>query len=79
MEAKLQEGATVLLEGRPSLAQDIGKGRRTEVDSLNGYVVAKGKELGVATPINEAVVRLTKRVEAGELEPSLLVLDSLDV
>ncbi len=79
VEAKLQEGATVLLEGRPSLAQDIGKGRRTEVDSLNGYVVAKGKELGVATPINEAVVRLTKRVEAGELEPSLLVLDSLDV
>ena len=79
VEAKLQEGAGVLLEGRPSLAQDIGKGRRTEVDSLNGYVVAKGLDLGVPTPVNEAVVRLTKRVETGELEPSLEVLDSLGV
>ena len=46
------------------------KGRSTEVDFLNGVVVRKGKEVGVPTPINEQVVGLTKRVEAGELAPS---------
>ena len=56
--------------GRPSLAQDVIKGRSTEVDFLNGVVVRKGKEVGVPTPINEQVVGLTKRVEAGELAPS---------
>jgi 2-dehydropantoate 2-reductase len=46
------------------------KGRRTEVDYLNGYVVRKGREVGVSTPMNEAIVALTKRIEAGELTPS---------
>ncbi len=56
--------------GRPSLAQDVIKGRSTEVDFLNGVVVRKGREIGVPTPVNEQVVALTKRVEAGELTPS---------
>jgi 2-dehydropantoate 2-reductase len=43
------------------------KGRRTEVDHLNGYVVRRGREVGVPTPINEAVVALTKRLEMREL------------
>ena len=56
--------------GRPSLAQDVIKGRSTEVDFLNGLVVRKGKDVGAPTPINEQVVELTKRVEAGEIEAS---------
>ncbi len=79
IEAGLLEGATVLLEGRPSLAQDVGKGRKTEIDSLNGYVVRRGRQLGISTPVNEQIVRLTKRIESGELEPSLSALDFLDV
>jgi 2-dehydropantoate 2-reductase len=55
--------------GRPSLLQDMLKGRRTEVDFLNGYVVRKGKDLGVPTPMNEAIVEVTQRMEAGELKP----------
>ena len=55
--------------GRPSLLQDMLKGRRTEVDYLNGYVVRKGREMGVPTPMNEAIVEVTKRLEAGELKP----------
>ncbi|HYL79712.1 MAG TPA: ketopantoate reductase C-terminal domain-containing protein, partial [Candidatus Acidoferrum sp.] len=54
--------------GRPSLFQDILKGRRTEVDYLNGYVVRRGREVGVPTPMNEAIVAITKRLEAGELK-----------
>jgi 2-dehydropantoate 2-reductase len=53
--------------GRPSLLQDILKGRRTEVEYLNGYVVKKGREVGVPTPMNEAIVEITKRIEAGAL------------
>jgi 2-dehydropantoate 2-reductase len=53
--------------GRPSLLQDILKGRRTEVDHLNGYVVRKGREIGVPTPMNEAIVEVTRRLESREL------------
>jgi 2-dehydropantoate 2-reductase len=62
----LERGRT-LGAGRPSLLQDVMKGRRTEVDYLNGYVVRKGKEVGVPTPMNEAIVDVAKRLEAGEL------------
>jgi 2-dehydropantoate 2-reductase len=53
--------------GRPSLLQDVLKGRQTEVDYLNGYVVRKGREVGVATPMNEAIVAIVKQLEAGAL------------
>ena len=56
--------------GRPSLLQDILKGRRTEVDYLNGYVARKGREVGVPTPINEAIVAVTRHLEAGDLAQS---------
>ena len=53
--------------GRPSLLQDVLKGRRTEVDYLNGYVAQKGREVGVPTPVNQAIVGVMRRLEAGEL------------
>jgi 2-dehydropantoate 2-reductase len=53
-------------ENKASLLQDIEKGRRTEIDHLNGRVVAVGRELGVPTPANEAIVAAVKEVEAGE-------------
>jgi 2-dehydropantoate 2-reductase len=42
----------------PSMLQDIRKGRRTEVEALNGYIVNKGRELNVPTPLNEALTQL---------------------
>lgn len=49
-----------------STAQDIERGKRTEIDSLNGYVAARGRELGIATPVNETLHALVKlREEAG--------------
>lgn len=62
---------------RPSLLQDVMKGRRTEVEQLNGYIVTKGKELGLPTPMNEAVVKLFSRFESEELEPSPANLENL--
>src|SRR5216683_3146043 len=42
--------------GRPSMLQDVMKGRRTEIDYLNGFVAAEGRAVGIATPFNDAVV-----------------------
>ncbi len=59
-----------------SMLQDIIKGRRTEIDELNGYVVEKGKEVGVPTPVNKAAVSLLKEVESGRLGYSPANLDT---
>jgi 2-dehydropantoate 2-reductase len=42
--------------GVPSFGQDVRKGRRTEIDYLNGYVSEKGREIGVPTPFNDRIV-----------------------
>ncbi len=43
-----------------STAQDLARGRRTEIDALNGYVARRGAELGVPTPVNQALTALVK-------------------
>ena len=43
-----------------STAQDIAKGRATEIDYLNGYVVRKGASLGISTPTNLALQVMVK-------------------
>jgi 2-dehydropantoate 2-reductase len=50
---------------RSSTAQDLIRGKRTEIDSLNGYVARVGAEVGVATPVNHALYTLVKLYEAG--------------
>jgi len=46
-----------------STAQDMARGKRTEIDSLNGYVARRGAELGVATPVNQTLHALVKLLE----------------
>jgi 2-dehydropantoate 2-reductase len=53
----------IMPEALSSTAQDIARGKRTEIDSLNGYVVRLGEKLGVATPINYTLYRLVKMLE----------------
>jgi 2-dehydropantoate 2-reductase len=55
---------------RASMAQDVAKGRRTEIDEMNGFVVARGRESGVATPVSAAVVETVHEVEAGMRPPA---------
>ena len=52
------------------MAQDVIKGRRTEIDYMNGHVVAKGKEAGVPTPVSSAVVEVVREIDAGTRKPS---------
>jgi 2-dehydropantoate 2-reductase len=50
---------------RASMAQDVAKGRRTEIDEMNGYVVAEGRRLGIATPVSAAIADVVREIEAG--------------
>jgi 2-dehydropantoate 2-reductase len=50
-----------------STEQDIARGRRTEMDSLNGYVARRGAELGVETPVNRTLYALVKLLEERSL------------
>ncbi len=47
-----------------SMLQDIERGKRTEIDYLNGAVARLGRELGVATPVNDAVTAIVKALES---------------
>ncbi len=53
---------------RPSMGQDMVKGRRTEIEFLNGFIVGKAEAIGIPTPANAALTDIVKRVEKGELE-----------
>jgi 2-dehydropantoate 2-reductase len=58
-------------EGRPSTANDVRKGRRTEIDFINGTVIAKADEVGIPVPTQRALLKIVKRVEAGEVAPGV--------
>jgi 2-dehydropantoate 2-reductase len=50
--------AAAMPQATSSTAQDLARGRHTEIDALNGYVARRGKELGVPTPVNQALCAL---------------------
>lgn len=52
---------------KASMLQDLEKGKKTEVDSINGSVSQQGRRVGVPTPCNDKVVEIVHHIEAGEL------------
>ena len=71
IEGLMLEGTKRMTEaGRPSTGQDIIKGRRTEIEYINGLVASKGDEMGVPAPTHSALTEVVKKVERGDLEPS---------
>jgi len=52
---------------KSSTAQDLARGKPSEIDFLNGYVVRKGAELGIATPTNHALQLMVKLTERGKV------------
>lgn len=67
LDAELIAGAQALGAGRPSFLQDVIRGRRVEIDALNGWVVEQGRAVDVPTPINEAVSEVVRSFPVGEL------------
>ena len=52
----------------PSMLQDLKKGKPCEVDSINGVVCEWGKKCNVATPVNDRIVEIIKKIQNGELK-----------
>jgi 2-dehydropantoate 2-reductase len=48
-----------------STAQDVARRKPSEIDHLNGFVVRRGRALGVPTPVNQTLHALVKLVESG--------------
>ncbi len=55
---------------KSSILQDLERGKRTEVDFLNGKILRVAKELGQHTPVNEKIVEVVKEIEQGKRELS---------
>ena len=47
-----------------STAQDLARGRPSEIDHLNGHVIRRGAAHGIATPANRALLTLVKVIES---------------
>ena len=63
MWQSVQDIALSMPQQSSSTAQDLARGRRTEIDHLNGYVVRQGEAHGVATPVNRTLWALVKLIE----------------
>ena len=61
--AAAMELATQMADAFSSTAQDLNRGRPTEIDALNGYIARRGAELGVSVPVNHALFTLVKLAE----------------
>jgi 2-dehydropantoate 2-reductase len=55
--------AKQMAEQFSSTAQDLNRGKPTEIESLNGFIARRGSELGVPTPVNHALFTLVKLLE----------------
>ncbi|KWF58362.1 ketopantoate reductase family protein [Burkholderia pseudomultivorans] len=66
----VRNGAKAMPEQLSSTAQDLARGKRSEIDHLNGYVVRQGEALGIATPVNRALRTLVKLIESRSALPS---------
>jgi 2-dehydropantoate 2-reductase len=61
--AAAMEIATQMADALSSTAQDLNRGRPTEIDSLNGYIARVGAKLGIPAPVNHALFTLVKLAE----------------
>ena len=55
--------AKMTAKNKNSMLQDIEKGKRTEIDYINGALVKSGEKLGVSCPINTVLTALVKGLE----------------
>ena len=76
-DAELIAGAQALGAGRPSLLQDVIRGRRVEIDALNGWVADRGQDVEIPTPCNNAIAEVVRSFPVGALRPDPANLQSV--
>ena len=67
--AQILKIAAAMPNQTSSTAQDLARGKPSEIDFLNGYVVRKGAELGIPTPTNHALQVMVKLAERSRQTP----------
>lgn len=55
---------------KASMLQDLEKGRKCEIDAINGFISLWGQKNSVATPVNDQVVSIIRAIEVGQLKPT---------
>ena len=60
-----------------SMAQDVKKGRHSEIDFMNGLICSKGREVGIPTPFNDAIVEAMHDIDDGSLKPDPSTVDRI--
>ena len=71
VESCLALGETTMPNAMSSTAQDLARGKETEIGSLNGYVARRGAELGIETPVNHTLYNLIKLLEKSFANPAV--------
>lgn len=61
--SEIKRVAEMTAKNRSSMLQDVEKGKRTEIDFINGAIVEKGREMGIDCPVNETLLHLIKGIE----------------
>jgi len=56
---------------KSSMAQDVTKGRKSEVLFMNGYISQEGNRLGIRTPVNTAITQVVDEIDRGFREPEV--------
>ncbi len=56
---------------KSSMLRDIARGRKSEIDAINGVVCEYGKKVNVKTPINDQIVSIVHKIENQELSPNM--------
>src|ERR1700686_984986 len=68
-EQRFKDSGRTAAGQRPSMGQDMQKGRRTEIEFLNGLLVREGEKIGLQCRANAVLTDIVMRVEKGELKP----------
>jgi 2-dehydropantoate 2-reductase len=63
IQEHVEQVAKATASNRSSMGQDVDGRRPTEIDAINGYIVRKAREVGIAVPVNQTLVRLVQTVQ----------------
>lgn len=64
---------------KASMLQDLEKGRKCEIDAINGVVCEKGRDVQVATPINDKVVEIVTGIQEGKFDYVFTNLEMFEI
>jgi 2-dehydropantoate 2-reductase len=64
---------------KASMLQDLEKGKKSEIDSINGIVCEYGKRFNFPTPYNDLVVKIIHEIESGKRKPNLLNIKAFEL